>query len=101
MKGDQGWAEVHISEPSLITSAGGHAKKYPKVQRWNLRRQSADVWELTLPADAIYVPREVAVHLMAHQLAALTDADSSNSNSDDKARLARWLDVLLAESPAR
>jgi hypothetical protein len=101
LKGDQGWAEVHMSEPSLITSASGRAKKYPKVQRWNLHRQSADVWELTLPADAIYVPREVAVHLMAHQLAALTDADSSNSNSDDKARLARWLDVLLAESPAR
>jgi len=101
VKGDQGWAEIHISELSLISSAGGRAKKYSKVQRWNLHRQSADVWELTLPPDAIYLPREVAVQLMAHQLAALTDADSSNNSSDDKARLARWLDVLLAESPAR
>jgi hypothetical protein len=101
VKGDQGWAEIEISEASLIKSAGGRAKKYSKVQRWNLHRQSADVWELTLPADAIYLPREVAVHLMAHQLAALTDTNPTNGNSDDKARLARWLDVLLAESPAR
>ncbi len=98
VKGDKGWAEIQISEPSLISS-NGRAKKYPKVQRWNLRRQSADVWELALPADAIYLPREMAVHLMAHRLAALTDADSSStSGSDDKARLARWLNVLLAES---
>jgi hypothetical protein len=101
LKGDHGWAEIQISEPSLISNSVGHAKKNPKVQRWNLHRQGADAWELMLPTDAIYVPREVAVHLMAHQLAALTDADASTSNSDDKARLARWLDVLLAESPAR
>lgn len=99
VKGDKGWVEIHISEPSLISSAGGRAKKYSKVQRWNLHRQSADVWELALPVDAIYLPREMAVRLMAHQLATLTDADSSsNSSSDDKARLARWLNVLLAES---
>lgn len=99
VKGDRGWVEIHISEPSLISSAGGRAKKYSKVQRWNLHRQSADVWELALPVDAIYLPREMAVRLMAHQLATLTDADSSsNSSSDDKASLARWLNVLLAES---
>jgi hypothetical protein len=99
VKGDKGWAEIHMSEPSLISSGAGRAKKYPKVQRWNLHRQSADVWELALPGDAIYLPRELAVRLMAHQLAALTAADSSpNSNSDDKALLARWLNVLLAES---
>ena len=100
LKGDQGWAEIQISAPSLISSAGGRARKYAKVQRWNLQRRSLDAWELTLPADAIYIPREVVVHLMAHQLAALTDADSSNGTSDDQARLARWLDVLLADSPA-
>jgi hypothetical protein len=102
LKRDNGWAEIHIIEPSMISSFGGHAKKFSKVQRWVLLRRSADVWELVLPADAVYLPREMAVHLMAHQLAALTDADpSSNSANDDKARLARWLNVLLAESPSR
>jgi hypothetical protein len=57
LKGDHGWAEIQISEPSLISNSVGHAKKYPKVQRWNLHRQGADVWELTLPTDAI-CPRE-------------------------------------------
>jgi hypothetical protein len=101
VKGDQGWAEIHIGEPSLISNTGSRAKKYPKVQRWSLHRESADVWELALPGDAIYLPQDVAVRLMAHQLATLTDANSSsNGSNDDKASLARWLNVLLAESSA-
>jgi hypothetical protein len=100
-KGDQGWVEVQFKEPSLISSDRGQVKRFSKVQRWNLRRQAAGVWAVVLPSDATYVPREVAVHLMAHQLALLTDANSSsNGSSDDKASLARWLNLLLAESSA-
>jgi hypothetical protein len=102
VKGDEGWAEIQVKEPSLISGNGSRDKKLAKVQRWNLRRQAADVWAVVLPSDATYVPREVAVHLMAHQLASLTDANSSSTGSgDDKARLARLLNVLLAETPSR
>ncbi|HZE27277.1 MAG TPA: NlpC/P60 family protein [Terriglobales bacterium] len=102
IKGDQGWAEIRISELSPINGPGTRSKKRPPVQRWILRRQNADRWELALPTDAIYLPRETAVRILAHQLAALTDANSeTNGGRDEKARLAQWLDVLLAESPAR
>ena len=62
--------------------------------RWNLRRSGSDSWELALPQDAIYIPREVAARLLAHQLAALTDAHSIGQ-SDRKVQLARLLNVLL------
>jgi hypothetical protein len=102
VKGDEGWAEIQVKEPSLISTNGSRDKKFAKVQRWNLRRQAADVWAVVLPSDATYVPREVAVHLMAHQLASLTDASpTATGSSDDKARLARLLNVLLAEAPSR
>ena len=101
VKGDQGWAEVQMKEPSVISN-GSHDKRFAQVQRWNLRRQAADVWAVVLPSDATYVRREVAVHLMAHQLASLTDVNPTSSGStDDKARLARLLNVLLAEAPSR
>jgi hypothetical protein len=102
VKGDQGWAEVQFKEPSLISGNGSRDKKLAKVQRWNLHRQATDVWAVVLPPDVTFVPREVAVHLMAHQLASLTDANpTSTGRSDDKARLARLLNVLLAEAPSR
>jgi hypothetical protein len=102
VKGDEGWAEIQVKEPSLISTNGSRDKKFAKVQRWNLRRQAADVWAVVLPSDATYVPREVAVHLMAHQLASLTDTSpTATGSSDDKARLARLLNVLLAEAPSR
>lgn len=102
IKGDQGWAEIHIQQPSAISSTAARPKKYPKVQRWSLHRRTADNWELALPSDAIYLPREAAVRLMAHQLAVLTDADSlSRGNPEDKVRLARLLNVLLAEPSTR
>jgi hypothetical protein len=53
-----------------------------------------------LPADAVYLPREAAVRILAHQLATLTDGNSAPKASvDQKAQLARWLDVLLDASP--
>jgi hypothetical protein len=105
LKGGQGWAEVQIRQPVCIAGPGVHVQKRPERQRWSLRHQSANQWELQLPADAIYVPREVAVRVLAHRLAALTDAKSDPKSdakqSDEKAELARWLGVLLQQSRSR
>jgi hypothetical protein len=55
-----------------------------------------DSWELVLPSDTTYIPRETAVHLLAQQLAALTDeASDSTAQSNQKVQLAHWLNVLL------
>jgi hypothetical protein len=93
LTGDRGWAEVRISEPLIIASRTP-ANKLGGMQRWNLRRRGADSWELALPQDAIYIPREVAVRLLAHQLAALTDAHTTGQ-SDRKVQLAHLLNMLL------
>jgi hypothetical protein len=65
-------------------------------QRWALRRRDKGSWELTLPPDTTYISQEMAVRVMAHQLASLADS-SSNSASivDHKAELARLLSSLL------
>jgi hypothetical protein len=98
-KGDQGWAELQISGPDAIIGRSTRVKKVAQRQRWSLRRRNADTWELLLPTDAVYVPRDLAVRILAHQLATLSEAGSAASGDHDKqAQLARWLDVLLDDS---
>jgi hypothetical protein len=95
---DSSWAEIRLVDLVSVTAPAGRAKKHAEVQRWNLRRKSAGNWQLVLPTDAVYLPREAAVRILAHQLAALTDEDSdSAASTDQKAQLARWVAVLLEE----
>jgi hypothetical protein len=57
-------------------------------------RRAGDGWEMVFPQDAVYVPRDAAVKMLAQQLAALADAGSAGK-SDQKILLARWLNTLL------
>jgi hypothetical protein len=97
-KGDQGWVELQISSPDPITGKT-RVKKVAQRQRWSLRRRNADTWELLLPTDVVYLQRDLAVRILAHQLATLSETGSAASGDHDKqAQLARWLDVLLHDS---
>jgi NlpC/P60 family len=95
VKGNIGWAQIHFR--GLVVLAARNTQAKPKeVQRFMMRRATPGDWEILLPADAAYLPREVAVHTLAHQLAALTDeGPNAAGNADQKVQLARWLDVLL------
>jgi hypothetical protein len=100
---NDGWAEVSISGPSALV--GGHAnlKKHSEHQHWGLIRRDRDSWELALPPDAVYLPRAVAVRILAHQLAVLADSGSGSAPAppdDKRTQLARLLDVLLEQPPA-
>jgi hypothetical protein len=76
------------------------SKKRGPLQRWNLRR-AQEGWELGLPQDTIYVPREAAARFLAHQLADLTDsASATDQDRDRKVQLARWLSLLLDDPSA-
>jgi NlpC/P60 family len=91
LNGNIGWAQIHFR--GFVVLAGRDTQAKPKdVQRFMMRRATAGAWEILLPADAAYLPREVAVHTLAHQLAALTD---EAGKADQKVQLARWLDTLL------
>jgi hypothetical protein len=102
LRRDSSWIEVRLREPVPVTAPAGHAKKHAELQRWTLRRQGTGSWELELPADAIYLPREDAVRILAHQLAGLTEGNSdAQEQVSQKAQLARSLAALLRESPSR
>ena len=95
--GDQGWAQVTVHGAVLVAGTDKRPRKKLEVERWSLHRVNDDSWELVLPSDTTYIPRETAVHLLAQQLAALTDeASDSQAQSNQKVQLAHWLNVLLA-----
>jgi len=96
--GNQGWAEVEIDE--LVSLRGGTAevRKRSQRQRWPLIRRDKISWELTAPRGTIYVPQRIAARVMSHQLAELTEDNPGNAaRPQEKAELARVLDVLLQE----
>ena len=101
VKGDKGWVDVRVRDTLAMSGSGASPKKHGQVQRWNLQRRSEDSWELGLPQDTVYVPREAAAQILAHQLAALTDSKStSDRDRDQKVQLARWLSLLLEDPSA-
>jgi hypothetical protein len=99
LKRDQGWAEIQIDRPASLLGANSGAKKRSERQHWGLVRKSQDSWEMALPPGAIYVSREAAVRILAHQLTALADSDP-NGNRDRKVQLTGLLNALLSSQQA-
>jgi hypothetical protein len=99
ISGNQGWIEVQIDE--RVSLAGGKAEVLHKGlerQRWSLKRSDNQSWKLTPSRDAIYLPEHTAERLLARELAQLTENTSDNaSGTQEKAELARLLDVLFGE----
>ncbi len=91
--GNQGWVEVQIEEPISLKASNADTHKRTEHQRWTLARRDNKTWELTPAPNTIYIPQTVAVRLMAMELAQLS-TDAAN-NTEQKAQLARLLNVLL------
>ena len=101
-KGDGGWVEMHLVAPDPITGKPSRGRKIADRQHWGLHRSDAETWELSLPGDAVYLPRALAVRVLSHQLATLSERDSNaNGDHDKQAQLARWLDALLEDVHTR
>src|SRR5216683_2505297 len=95
--GDQGRAEVRIIAPVSIAGGQANLRTRQEVQTWPLRRRDQTSWELMLPQDAIYMSRDTAVRVLAHQLALLADTENPSANLRQKSQLARILNTLLME----
>jgi NlpC/P60 family len=95
LKGNTGWAEVRIRRVSSVAQGQAKVKAYSENRRFSLTRRDPATWEVLLPAETIYVPREAAVRLFAHQLASMTDRPEANSGATEKVELARLLNALL------
>jgi hypothetical protein len=96
LKREQGWADVLINGAFSLPRQDANSKKHTERQRWLLRRRSRDTWELALPSQVIYVSNGVAVRMLVHQLAILTeDASGPPDSIDAKIELAHLLSALL------
>ena len=96
LKREQGWVDVVINGAFSLPRQNANSKKHTERQRWLLSRRSHDTWELALPPQVIYVSNGVAVRMLVHQLAALTeDASGPPDSTDAKIELAHLLSALL------
>ncbi len=95
--GHLGQAQVQIT--ALLSLDGGqmNLKKWQQMQTWPMRWRDRKSWELLLPQDAIYMPRETAVRVLAHQLSLLADAENPAANLRQKSQLAQMLNTILTD----
>lgn len=97
---DHGWAEVHLAGALKLSKQKTNSTKHNESQRWQLVRHDHDSWEITLSSDATYVPSEIAVRALAHQLSALTDEGAASpETAEEKLQLSRLLSLSL-QKPA-
>ena len=95
--GHQGHVEVRIT--ALLSVEGGkmNLKPWQQVQTWQMQKQDRKHWELLLPQDAIYIPKETAVRVLAHQLSLMADAANESADRRQKSELAQMLDRILTD----
>lgn len=95
IKGNTGWAEARVHGISSVEQGQIKVKDYTLTKRFSLTRRDPASWEVIIPADAVYVPRDSAVRIFAHQLASLTDHPDPSAGETEKIQLARLLSVLV------
>src|SRR5207248_9632605 len=59
--GDEGRAEVRMTEPLTVADGQARLRKRQEIQTWTLRRREQKTCELLLPQDASYITRDTAV----------------------------------------
>lgn len=100
IKHDHGWAHLVVDSKALIADAGTDLHKRSEKIHWELRRTKSG-WQAVAPLDRTYVPRDVAVRVLAAQLAQLTQSDGAAKHSDvvlrQEAELAKLLNALLED----
>lgn len=95
VKGNIGWADVRVRGISSVEQGQVKVKDSTVTKRFSLTHRDPESWEVIIPADAVYVPRESAVRIFAHQLASLTDHPDPAASETEKIQLARLLSVLV------
>lgn len=97
-KHNRGSARLAVDSRLLIAQGVVQTKRRHEKIRWELRRTDSG-WELTPPADRIYLPHEVAVKNFAAQLAQIAASDGAAQHKEavlqQEAQLAALLNVLL------
>lgn len=96
IKGSEGWVDVRIEKPVLLTALKMEAHERAEHQRWPLKRRDQESWELATGPNTIYLTRSAFVRLLAKQLVQLSEAPSGTAaKAQREAQLAHLLDLLL------
>jgi hypothetical protein len=100
IKRDKGWAHLEMNSHVRIGTDGTDFKRRHEKVRWELRRDASG-WTAIAPADRAYVPRDVAVRVLAAQLAEMTQSDAAAQHQENiigqEARIANLLSALLQD----
>jgi hypothetical protein len=80
-KRDHGLVDVDVDGRLSIGSKGLEGKRHREKQRWELRH-TLQGWQLLAPSNRAYVPRDVAVHIMARRLEFLTQNGVTSDDLD-------------------
>ena len=98
---NRGWAEVRIAGALKLSQQKTNSTKHNESHRWQLVRSDHDRWEITIPSEAIYLPSDIAVRTLAHQLSALADETAAGPGAaEEKLQLSRLLNLTLAKPPS-
>jgi NlpC/P60 family len=95
--GHLGQAQIQVT--GLLSLDGGlvNLKPWQQMQTWSMQSRDRKSWDLSLPQDAVYLTREVAVRVLAHRLALLADAEDPAASLRQKSQLAQMLNAILME----
>jgi NlpC/P60 family protein len=90
--------QVLVQITAVVSLDGGqvNAKEWQQTQSWTIRRRDKSSWELVLPNDAIYLPRDAMVRVLAHQLSLLADANPA-PNLPQRSKLLKMLNIVLVD----
>jgi hypothetical protein len=81
LKRERGWVQVGVEGRLWIGSNGLEGRHSSEKQRLELRR-TPQGWQLLVPPNRAYVPRDVAIRLLAGQLAFLTQNGDASDDLD-------------------
>jgi hypothetical protein len=81
LKGNRGWASAEVEGRLSIGGNGFEGSHQVEKLRLELRR-TPQGWQLLVPTNRAYVPRDVAVRVLAGQLASLTQNESAPDDID-------------------
>jgi hypothetical protein len=96
IKGKHGSVQARIESPVTLVGERIEQMQLNGKLRWDLLRMN-DGWQVLAPKNSIYVPRDVAIHMLAARLALLTQEGnvSDGDSLHQQAQIVRVLSTLL------
>jgi NlpC/P60 family len=96
IKGKHGSVQARIESPVTLVGERIEQMQLNGKLRWDLLRMN-DGWQVLAPKNSIYVPRDVAIRMLAARLALLTQEGnvSDGDSLHQQAQIVRVLSTLL------